>query len=54
CENKPVDIVFALDSSDVVTSRDFWHQVKFVRDFTLTLDIGSNRTRIGVLLFSDK
>ncbi|CAG5121080.1 unnamed protein product, partial [Candidula unifasciata] len=53
CEKKPVDVVFALDSSDVVGPKDFWYQVKFVRDFTLGLDVGFNKTRIGVVLYSD-
>ncbi|CAL1535306.1 unnamed protein product, partial [Lymnaea stagnalis] len=54
CDKKPVDLIFALDSSDNVTSKDFWYQVKFVRDFSLGLDVGPDRSRIGVLLYSDK
>uniref|UniRef100_A0A0B7B2V6 VWFA domain-containing protein n=1 Tax=Arion vulgaris TaxID=1028688 RepID=A0A0B7B2V6_9EUPU len=54
CDKKVVDIVFALDSSDVVTAQDFWYQVKFVRDLTMGLDIGPNKTRIGVIIYSDK
>ncbi|CAG5116171.1 unnamed protein product, partial [Candidula unifasciata] len=53
CEKKSVDIVFALDSSDAVSPNDLWYQVKFVRDFTLGLDMGPNKTRIGVVVYGD-
>uniref|UniRef100_A0A0B7AIU7 VWFA domain-containing protein n=1 Tax=Arion vulgaris TaxID=1028688 RepID=A0A0B7AIU7_9EUPU len=54
CEKKPVDVVFALDSSDIVGPKDFWYQVRFVRDITYGLDVGYNKTRIGVVLYSDQ
>ncbi|BFZ04509.1 hypothetical protein BsWGS_07548 [Bradybaena similaris] len=53
CEKKSVDIVFALDSSDTVSPSEFWYQVKFVRDFTLGLNIGPNKTRIGVVVYGE-
>ncbi|XP_059161617.1 collagen alpha-1(XII) chain-like [Physella acuta] len=54
CEMKTVDVVFALDSSTNISPMAFWHQVKFVRDVTVGLDIGFDRTRIGVVIYSDK
>ncbi|GFR93691.1 collagen alpha-6(VI) chain [Elysia marginata] len=49
-----VDVVFALDSSTEITPRDFWYQVNFVRDFALGLDLGTNGSRIGVLLYGSR
>lgn len=54
CQMKSVDVVFALDSSTNISPMAFWHQVKFVRDVTVGLDIGFDRTRIGVVMYSDK
>lgn len=49
-----VDVVFALDSSTGINPRDFWYQVNFARDFALGLDLGTNGSRIGVLLYGDR
>ncbi|XP_025090798.1 cartilage matrix protein-like isoform X1 [Pomacea canaliculata] len=53
CKGKMLDLVFALDVSDAVSYADFWQMIRFIRDFTLALDIGRNATRLGVVLYSN-
>ncbi|XP_041375252.1 cartilage matrix protein-like [Gigantopelta aegis] len=53
CGGKPADIYFLLDSSNSIWIHDFnLRMVKFVRDMVNIFDIGTNKTRVGVITFS--
>ncbi|XP_046582977.1 cartilage matrix protein-like isoform X2 [Haliotis rubra] len=54
CLNKKADIVFALDSSNQISTQDFWNQIRFVREFAKNLDIGPNKTRVGLIVYTDQ
>ncbi|CAG2199900.1 COL12A [Mytilus edulis] len=51
--NLKADIVFALDSSRSVGFSNFKKQIDFVKDFVNRFSIGSTRTQISVVTFSD-
>ena len=46
-------MVFLLDSSASIDLPDFYKQVRFTQDVVSIFDVGSDRTRVGVVLFSD-
>ncbi|XP_041349211.1 cartilage matrix protein-like isoform X2 [Gigantopelta aegis] len=53
CGGKPADVVFLLDSSSSIEFSDFHKQIRFTQEVVGLFDIGSDRTRVGVVLFSD-
>lgn len=52
--SKPVDIVFAIDTSASIWIVNFPSQIQFVRDVVSELDIGSgiDKSRVAVVTFS--
>ncbi len=54
CRNKRADIVFALDSSNHISTQDFWNQIRFVREYAKNLDIGPDKTRVGLIVYTDQ
>lgn len=55
CTDRPMDLVFVLDTSLSILREDFQKQLNFVKNMVDYLDIGSgpNQVRIGVEAFSD-
>ena len=53
CKDKYVDVIFAIDSSDNLGPMDLWYQKKFVRDFAMGMDIGPEKSRVGVVFYTD-
>ena len=53
CDNKKADIFFLIDASYSIQKDDFGKEMEFVHDIVDVLDIGQNKTRIGLLTFSD-
>ncbi|KAL5004050.1 hypothetical protein ScPMuIL_017506 [Solemya velum] len=53
CGGGPADIVFVLDSSSSIWRPDYHKQLEFAKNLTSEFDVGSEKTRIGVLTFSD-
>ncbi|XP_050403925.2 cartilage matrix protein [Patella vulgata] len=55
CGGKPADVYFILDSSSSIWKKDYYEKmVKFVHDVSDIFDIGSDKTRVGVVTFSDQ
>ncbi|XP_033751134.1 collagen alpha-4(VI) chain-like [Pecten maximus] len=54
CGGKPADLYFLLDSSSSIRKSDNRKQLDFVKDVVTMIDIGENKTRIGVSTFSHK
>ncbi|XP_067673461.1 collagen alpha-1(XXI) chain-like isoform X2 [Haliotis asinina] len=54
CGGKPADVVFVLDSSASISAEDFHKQIEFTSDVVDLFDIGPQKTRVGVILFSTK
>ncbi|XP_067667687.1 collagen alpha-3(VI) chain-like [Haliotis asinina] len=55
CGGKPADVFFLLDVSSSVWIKNFRTKVlPFVRDMVSIFDIGSTKTRIGLVTFSNK
>nr|KAG5708598.1 hypothetical protein BaRGS_033019 [Batillaria attramentaria] len=55
CINRPADVYFVLDSSSSIWSVHFKQDVLgFVRDVVDIFDIGVDKTRVGVITFSDE
>ncbi|KAL3866043.1 hypothetical protein ACJMK2_043384 [Sinanodonta woodiana] len=52
CGPKPADIMFLLDSSSSIYILDYKKQLNFVNRLIDTFDIGRDKTRIGVSIFS--
>ncbi|XP_046351467.2 collagen alpha-4(VI) chain-like [Haliotis rufescens] len=52
CGGKPADVIFVLDSSASIYADDFRRQIQFTRDVVSLFDIGPEKTRVGVVLFS--
>ncbi|KAK6180506.1 hypothetical protein SNE40_012649 [Patella caerulea] len=53
CGGKPTDVLFLLDSSSSIWAPDFQKQLEFVRQVVDKFDLGTNKTRVGVITFSD-
>ena len=53
CQNKRADIFFLVDASYSIEKDEFGKEMEFVHDIIDVLDIGENKTRIGLLTFSD-
>ena len=54
CINRPADVYFVLDSSSSIWVNDFEvSMLGFVRDVIDIFDVGSSRTRVGIITFSD-
>lgn len=53
CGGKPADIYFVLDASNSIWPEDFKKQLSFVRDLIYIFDISEDKTRVGVITFSD-
>ncbi|KAL3865446.1 hypothetical protein ACJMK2_042835 [Sinanodonta woodiana] len=53
CGGKPADIYFVLDASNSIWPEDFKKQLSFVRDLIHIFDISEDKTRVGVITFSD-
>ena len=54
CINRPADVYFVLDSSSSIWVNDFEDvMLGFVRDVIDFYDVGSDRTRVGIITFSD-
>ncbi|KAL8599728.1 hypothetical protein ACOMHN_024779 [Nucella lapillus] len=54
CGGKPADIYFLLDSSSSIWSVDFKEELQFVAQLLQLFDMGGNRTRVGVAVYSDE
>lgn len=52
CGNKPADVEFVLDSSGSILFKDFRKQLQFTENLVDLFDIGSNKTRVGMVSFS--
>ena len=48
------DIVFILDSSGSIGQANYNKMLNFVRDVTSKFDVGQNKVRVGVEIFSDR
>ncbi|XP_064613512.1 collagen alpha-4(VI) chain-like [Liolophura sinensis] len=53
CGGKPADVVFALDTSTSIYMEDYHKQLQFVKDVVDMFDVGQDKTRVGLLTFSD-
>ncbi|XP_041363645.1 uncharacterized protein LOC121379208 [Gigantopelta aegis] len=53
CGGKPADVYFVLDASSSIWPPDFATQVDFVKAVIDTFDLGANKTRVGVITYSD-
>lgn len=54
CINRPAEVYFVLDSSSSIWRVDFEESMLgFVRDVIDIFDVGRDRTRVGVITFSD-
>lgn len=51
CGNKPADVEFVLDSSGSILFKDFRKQLQFTENLVDLFDIGSNKTRVGMVSF---
>ncbi|KAL4222708.1 hypothetical protein ACF0H5_018749 [Mactra antiquata] len=53
CADKKADVYFLVDSSYSINPDNFAKEMEFVHDIVEILDIGANKTRVGVMTFSD-
>ncbi|WAR09866.1 MATN1-like protein [Mya arenaria] len=53
CDGKAADIYFVIDSSYSINSENFAKEMEFIHSVVDVLDIGPNKTRVGVMTFSD-
>ncbi|XP_022334936.2 matrilin-1-like [Crassostrea virginica] len=53
CEKKPSDILFVIDSSSSIWPPHFQDILKFTIKVLNLFDVSPNKTRIGVIIFSD-
>lgn len=51
CGGKPADIMFALDSSASIPFKDFQKEINFTQNLIKIFDIGSDKTRVGLVTF---
>eukprot|EP00118_Oscarella_pearsei_P014069 m.118226 g.118226 ORF g.118226 m.118226 type:complete len:994 (+) comp37641_c0_seq9:2190-5171(+) len=52
CNNDPINIIFALDSSSAVRVADFGHLVEFCRSVVSEVDVGLEATLVAAVSFS--
>ncbi|XP_069136990.1 von Willebrand factor A domain-containing protein 2-like [Argopecten irradians] len=52
CGGKTADVYFLLDSSSSLSRSDHDKQLEFVKDVVTMFDIGQDKTRIGMAIFS--
>ncbi|XP_005097974.2 collagen alpha-1(XII) chain [Aplysia californica] len=52
CQQKPAEVVFALDKSSSIYILDFKKQLTFVSDLIKMFDIGKDKTRVAIVSFS--
>lgn len=53
CNNKPADIYFVMDASSSIGRQNYKKQKRFLVNLARQFDIGKDKTRIGVLPFSN-
>lgn len=53
CANSPLDILFVVDSSSSIWPLHFQEIVKFTQKVIDLFDVSTDKTRIGVILYSD-
>uniref|UniRef100_A0A4W4G4I9 Matrilin 2 n=1 Tax=Electrophorus electricus TaxID=8005 RepID=A0A4W4G4I9_ELEEL len=51
CKGKALDFIFVIDSSRSVRPHDYEKVKLFIRDMVQFLDVGENRTRVGLLQY---
>lgn len=54
CGGKPAEVFFLLDASSSIWHPDFEKQLFFMEHIIRIFDIGPTRTRVGVIVFSDR
>uniref|UniRef100_A0A3Q1EMG5 Matrilin 3b n=1 Tax=Acanthochromis polyacanthus TaxID=80966 RepID=A0A3Q1EMG5_9TELE len=52
CRNRPIDLVFIIDSSRSVRPAEFAKAKEFLQDMVDTIDIGSDATRVGLVNYA--
>ncbi|KAL4227330.1 Trimeric coiled-coil oligomerization domain of matrilin [Mactra antiquata] len=52
CGGKPADVVFVVDSAGSITRKDFNKQLQFVQNVVELFDLSTNKTRVGIVVFS--
>uniref|UniRef100_A0AAV2JG06 ribonuclease H n=1 Tax=Knipowitschia caucasica TaxID=637954 RepID=A0AAV2JG06_KNICA len=52
CRNRPIDLVFVIDSSRSVRPSDFEKAKQFLQDMVETMEIGSDSTRVGLVNYA--
>uniref|UniRef100_A0A8D3AW04 Matrilin 3b n=1 Tax=Scophthalmus maximus TaxID=52904 RepID=A0A8D3AW04_SCOMX len=52
CRNRPIDLVFIIDSSRSVRPAEFEKAKEFLRHMVETLEIGSDATRVGLVNYA--
>ncbi|XP_040917358.1 matrilin-3-like isoform X3 [Toxotes jaculatrix] len=52
CRNRPIDLVFIIDSSRSVRPAEFEKAKEFLQDMVDTLEIGSDATRVGLVNYA--
>ncbi|XP_067336988.1 matrilin-3-like isoform X4 [Channa argus] len=52
CRNRPIDLVFIIDSSRSVRPSEFEKAKEFLQDMVDSLEIGSNATRVGLVNYA--
>lgn len=53
CGEKPVDVIFVMDSSGSIWSEDFTRQLQFVNDVVDMFDMSPGKTQVGAMSFSN-
>ncbi|XP_052248876.1 cartilage matrix protein-like [Dreissena polymorpha] len=53
CDGKAADIYFAIDASYSINQDNFGKQMEFIHGVVDILDVAPNRTRVGLITFSD-
>ncbi|ESO94583.1 hypothetical protein LOTGIDRAFT_118058 [Lottia gigantea] len=53
CKSKPAEVYFVLDSSSSIWYPDFIKQLDFVREVVSLFDMEKDKTRVGVVTYSD-
>ncbi|XP_072314073.1 uncharacterized protein [Eucyclogobius newberryi] len=52
CRNRPIDLVFIIDSSRSVRPSEFEKAKEFLQDMVDTMEIGSDSTRVGLVNYA--
>ena len=53
CNNKPADIYFVMDASSSIGRQNYKKQKRFLVNLARQFDIGKDKTRVGVISFSN-